>query len=217
MARRPVADATRSLSTAVSVGSAAEHEAAENSPFFVELLAGRVNRRGYADYLLRLRGVYEALEGTVRARRDDPLVAAVFDPVLERLPALDHDLDYWTDGPRDNLNSPALQRYQDRFGQLSWGGAIVAHHYTRYLGDLSGGQAMATLLDREYGLAGRGLAFYDFDLRVKPYKDAYRAALDQLDLGAEDINRVVEEVKVAYRLNQALLDELSTGLAGYRR
>ncbi|MEZ0339342.1 heme oxygenase (biliverdin-producing) [Mycobacterium sp. pV006] len=217
MGRHPVADATRSLSTAVNVGSAVEHEAAENSPFFVELLSGRVNRRGYADYLLRLRGVYEALEATMRAHRRDPLVAAVFDPALERLSALDKDLDYWTDGGRGVLNSPALQRYQDRLQQLRWGGAIVAHHYTRYLGDLSGGQAMATLLDREYGLDGSGLAFYDFGLRVKPYKDAYRAALDRLDLDSVDIDRVVEEVKLAYHLNQALLDELSTDLASYRR
>ncbi|MGE2836180.1 heme oxygenase (biliverdin-producing) [Mycobacterium sp. SMC-4] len=213
--RRHHADPTRSLSVAISVGSAADHDAAENSVFFTDLLSGRVGRRGYAAYLLRLRPVYEALERTVRAHRDDPLVAAVYDPVLERLPALDADLEYWAPGAEE-VNSPALQQYRSRLAGLSWGGAVVAHHYTRYLGDLSGGQAMATLLDREFGLEGQGLAFYDFAVRIKPYKDAYRARLDDLGLDADDIARVVDEVKIAFRLNQALLDELAAESAAYR-
>ena len=43
------------LSAAIKAGSAAEHDAAEQSPFITELLAGRVSRHGYAEYLQRLR------------------------------------------------------------------------------------------------------------------------------------------------------------------
>ena len=85
----------RPLSAAMKEGSAEEHARAEQSPFVTELLAGRVNNHGYADYLLRLRVVYAALENAVRARRDDPLVAAVYDPLLERLPAIEADLKHW--------------------------------------------------------------------------------------------------------------------------
>ncbi|MGE2729604.1 heme oxygenase (biliverdin-producing) [Mycolicibacterium vaccae] len=214
---RRLADPPRSLSQAMNMGSATEHEAAEQSPFLTELLTGQVGRHGYAAYLVRLRSVYDALETAARSWRDDPLVAAVYDPALERVGAIDTDLQYWSSGSRCEVDSPAVQRYRERLGQLSWGGAVVAHHYTRYLGDLSGGQAMATLLDREFGLDGAGLAFYQFGFRVKPYKDSYHARLDDLGLGPKETDAVVAEVKVAFGLNQELLDELGTELPDHRR
>ncbi|OBB61527.1 heme oxygenase [Mycobacterium sp. 852013-51886_SCH5428379] len=198
-------------------GSAAEHDAAEQSPFITELLAGRVSGQGYTEYLLRLWLVYSALEDTVRAHRRDPLVAAVYDPALERVPALDADLQHWAPGVDRDVDSPAAQRYRERIAGSPWGGAILAHHYTRYLGDLSGGQAMGRILDREFGLGGTGLAFYHFPVRVKPYKDRYRRRLDELGLTADDAARVVDEVRLAFGLNQALFDELAAQLPSYAR
>lgn len=209
--------AVRPLSVALKEGSAAEHEAAEHSGFVTELLAGRINARGYADYLLRLRVVYRALEHAVRARRDDPLVAAVYDPALERAAAIDADLEHWAPGAARNVASPAAQAYRDRITGAGWGGALLAHHYTRYLGDLSGGQAIARILDRTFALGGAGLALYDFPMRTKPYKDSYRARLDGLGLAADEVVGAVDEVKAAFGLNQALFDELAERLPAYRR
>lgn len=209
-------EAARPLSVAMKEGSTAQHEAAESSSYVSELLSGRVNRRGYADYLLRLRVIYEALEDAVRARRDDALVAAVYDPSLERLPAIDADLEYWAPGVGRQIDSPAATMYRDRLAGAAWGGALVAHHYTRYLGDLSGGQAIGRILDRTFELDGAGLAFYSFPVRPKPYKDAYRARLDAIGLDDDAINRAVDEVRVAFNLNQALFDELSENLPAYR-
>jgi heme oxygenase len=207
----------RSLSVAMREGSRAEHVAAEHSSFMAELLSGRVNARGYVDYLLRLRAVYRTLETVVRARHHDPLVAAVYDPTLERLAALDADLQHWAPGGPREVHSPATRAYCARLADADWGGAVVAHHYTRYLGDLSGGQAIGRILNRSFHLAGAGLAFYQFPLRPKPYKDAYRTRLDRLGLDDDAIDRVVDEVKVAFELNQAVFDELTASLADYRR
>lgn len=211
------AEAVRPLSVAMKEGSTAAHDAAEQSLFMSELLAGRVNGQGYVDYLLRLRVVYAALEDAVRARHDDPLVAVVYDPALERLAAIDGDLDYWLAGaaPRE-VESSAAAAYRDRVIGASWGGALVAHHYTRYLGDLSGGQAIGKILDRTFGLGGAGLAFYEFSMRPKLYKDSYRARLDGLGLDTDEIDRAVDEVKVAFRLNQVLCEELADNLPAYR-
>jgi heme oxygenase len=211
------AEALRPLSVAMKEGSAKEHSAAEQSPFVSELLSGRVNEEGYTDYLLRLRMVYAELEDAVRARREDPIVAAVYDPALERLTAIDQDLDHWAPGVALEVESAAAQAYRGRIADASWGGALVAHHYTRYLGDLSGGQAIGRILDRTFNLGGAGLAFYDFPMRPKPYKDSYRDRLDSLDLDAADIDRAVDEVKVAFGLNQAVFDELAGNLPAYRR
>ncbi|OBA64311.1 heme oxygenase [Mycobacterium sp. 1100029.7] len=206
-----------SLSVALKTGSAAEHARAEQSPFVTELLAGRVNTLGYGDYLLRLRVVYAALEEAVRARRSDPLVAAVYDPVLERLPAIEADLEYWKPQGSNDLDSPAVEAYRHRIVESSWGGALLAHHYTRYLGDLSGGQAIAKILDRTFNLRGAGLAMYRFALRPKHFKDHYRARLDALRLSPDAVRRAVDEVRVAFGLNQAMFDELSANLSSYRR
>jgi heme oxygenase (biliverdin-producing, ferredoxin) len=209
------------LSAAMREGSLAEHQAAEDSTFMSELLGGRVNERGYADYLLRLRGVYATMEQVVREHRDDPAVAAVHDLALERLEAIDADLDHWApDSPR-TVESPATDAYRQRLAEAAaaWPTLLVAHHYTRYLGDLSGGQAIGRILDRTFELDGAGIAFYDFAAIEKPkiYKDGYRARLDALDLTAEQKARVVDEVKVAFRLNQALFAELGEHLPTYAR
>ncbi len=209
------------LSAAMREGSQAEHQAAEDSAYMSELLGGRVNEQGYADYLLRLRAVYAAMEALVRDHRDDPAVAAVHDDALERLDALDADLDHWSpDGPR-TVDSPATDAYRERLATAAaqWPALLVAHHYTRYLGDLSGGQAIGRILDRTFGLGGAGVAFYDFPEITKPkvYKDGYRARLDDLPLDADDRARIVEEVKVAFRLNQALFAELGERLPAYAR
>ncbi|QWF21125.1 biliverdin-producing heme oxygenase [Nocardioides sp. LMS-CY] len=209
------------LSAAMREGSLAEHQAAEDSKFMADLLGGRVNEQGYADYLLRLRGVYATLEQTVHTHRDEPSVAAVRDDALERLAAIDADLDHWApDGPR-TVDSPATDAYRQRLVEAAeqWPALLVAHHYTRYLGDLSGGQAIGRILDRTFELGGAGIAFYDFPEIEKPkvYKDGYRARLDALDLDADERLRIVAEVKLAFRLNQALFAELGENLEAYAR
>ncbi|MCM0621300.1 biliverdin-producing heme oxygenase [Nocardioides bruguierae] len=211
------------LSTAMREGSRAEHEAAESSAFMATLLDGGIAPAGYVAYLVRLRRVYEALErvGRMLAASGDAAASAVHDPDLERLPALDADLAHWAPGGwapgtgHDAPSSPATDAYVAAIeASASWGGAYAAHHYTRYLGDLSGGQAIGRVLRRHYDLAGDGVAFYDFAAvpKPKPYKDAYRARLDALGLSAHQVERVVAEVQEAFRLNQALFAELDEEL-----
>src|SRR5690606_31126997 len=96
---------------------------------------------------------------------------------------------------------------------------FVAHHYTRYLGDLSGGQAIGRVLDREFSREGRGLALYRFATidRVKVYKDGYRERLDALPVTAEQRDAIVAEVQVAFSHNQALFAELGRHAEAFRR
>ena len=206
------------LSALLREGSTAEHREAEGSSFMAELLAGRVSREGYAVYLSCLRRVYAALEGAAVTLGADPIASAVIDPRLERLAAIDADLEFW--GGLVEHASPATDAYVSRIQQASaWGGTFVAHHYTRYLGDLSGGQAIGRLLAREFELDGAGVAFYAFPEipKPKPYKDAYRERLDTLDLDPVEQQRVLAEVKGVFGLNGALFTELTQQLPAWRR
>jgi len=206
-----------SLSALLRTGSQAEHTAAEGSTFMSELLAGRIDGAGYAHFLGLLRRVYEALEGTAADLVDDPIASAVIDPAIERLAAIDADLDHWG---RTLHDSPATDAYVARIrASASWGGLFVAHHYTRYLGDLSGGQAIGRIMSREFELDRAGVAFYAFDEVPKPklYKDAYRARLDALPLTDAERDRVLAEVRTVFALNGALFTEMTTYLPRYAR
>jgi len=215
---------TARFSLAMREGSQAAHTEAENSAFMAELTSARINALGVHDYLLRYREVYRTLETLGAELHAHPAVAAVVDPALDRLPAIEADLAYWAAAAGvpapEQFSSPATDAYVERLlAARTWAPLLVAHHYTRYLGDLSGGQVIGRVLDRELGLEGQGIAFYAFPAipKPKPYKDGYRSRLDALDLTAEERARVVAEVSVAFELNQAIFAELGADLEGYRR
>lgn len=210
----PTAAAAAPLSIALREGSADEHRSAEASSFVGDLLAGRATRGQYAGYLLRLRVVYDALESAVRAHRDHPAVSVVYDEGLARTEALDRDLEHWWPGHRP-APSPAAGAYAARIESASAAPALlVAHHYTRYLGDLSGGRMLARALRASRDGEDAGLSFYDFPAVTKPvaYKRSYRERLDALPVTRSQRADLVEEVRCAFRLNRDLLDEVS-GLA----
>ena len=192
----------------------AEHTAAEGSPFATELLAGRLPLDAYVDLLAQTYPVYAALEEAVAAHAATPEVQPFLHPGLLRLPSLEADLTYFL-GPSWRTRSrllPATERYVERLREVAfaWPAGLVAHHYLRYLGDLSGGQIIRRLVGRAYGLETDGVRFYVFDdiPKPKPFKDAYRAALDAVPWDDAEKARVVDEVSLAFRLNRDVFADL---------
>jgi heme oxygenase len=92
----------------------------------------------------------------------------------------------------------------------------VAHHYTRYLGDLAGGQVVGKVLERTYGVTGPGALFYDFSALGSPsrFRARYRALLDAAPWDDIEQRRVADEAVRAFELNIAVFEELAaaTGL-----
>lgn len=209
------------LSTAFKKGSQELHDQAEASTFIDDLMNGKVNLAGYLNYLKSLRVVYAALEQVARDNAADPVVAVMHDPALERLAAIDADIEALSTGaPEESLcRHEAATAYAAAIHAASGSAPrVVAHHYTRYLGDLSGGLAIGRILDRTFDLGGRGLSFYHFeDIKAKVYKDDYRVRLDNLPLSEEQRAEAVEEVQSAFRHNQAVFAELGRDLASYQR
>ncbi len=213
-------DVEQPLSVAMRQGSLAQHSDAENATFTSELMAGRINQAGYADYLRSLRLVYAALEEVGRELAADPVAGQIYDPALDRLAAIEADIAHWSDGGTLEIDSPAATAYAERIRAVAGSAPrYVAHHYTRYLGDLSGGLAIGKVIDRTYGSTGLGLAFYEFASvdRPKTYKDGYRERLDGLPLDDEQRAVVVAEVQEAFGFNQGLFVELSQKMDAYRR
>lgn len=110
--------------------------------------------------------VYEAIEAKLAEHLErDPDFAFAF-PELIRLPAIERDLEHWLGADwRSQIEpTPTTKRYVERIQEVGdQPHLFVAHHYTRYLADLSGGQMIAAMHREAYGLSDRkGAEFYDF-------------------------------------------------------
>ncbi|WBB67854.1 biliverdin-producing heme oxygenase [Micromonospora sp. WMMD812] len=191
----------------------ADHATAQGTGYFDALLAGRLDRAGYAALAGQLYFVYETLEQAAEAMRDDPVAGRFVFDELHRLPALAADLRHLIGPDWQTRTGPgeATSEYRQRLREVAftWPLGFVAHHYTRYLGDLSGGQIMRRALHRSYGLGEDGTSFYTFPgVDPRSFKQRYRKLLDEAPWDAVDQDRFLDEVSHAYRLNTAMVDEL---------
>ncbi len=88
----------------------------------------------------------------------------------------------------------------------------MAHHYTRYLGDLSGGQIIRGTAEKTWGFErkGDGVRFYVFEQISNPaaFKREYRELLDAVNADDLEKQRIVDECKRAFALNTAVFREL---------
>ncbi len=206
----PVLAASAALSDALRSATMAQHQHAETRPFVASLMGGELSLADYVRYLGQFAHVYEALES--RAVPADP--SPIADPRLARLAAIEADLAALGVADRHTAHPalPATAAYVARLREVAQGGAAeyLAHHYTRYLGDLSGGQAIGAMIARHYGATPEQLAFFRFEDIEKPvlYKREYRAAMDAIEFSEAERAAAVAEARRAFDFNAAIFDEL---------
>ncbi|MFI6053555.1 heme oxygenase (biliverdin-producing) [Streptomyces violascens] len=208
--------ATTPFSTLIRTASHEQHTEAETSTFMGDLLGGRLGVDAYARYTEQLWFVYRALEEGASALAADPVAGPFIRPELMRTASLERDLAHLrgADWRRGASPLPATAAYAARVAECArdWPAGYVAHHYTRYLGDLSGGQIIRDKAERTWGFArkGDGVRFYVFEGIANPaaFKRSYRVLLDALRADELEKRRVVEECKRAFALNTAVFREL---------
>jgi heme oxygenase len=210
------------FSTLIREASHEQHTEAENSSFMSDLLGGRLGVDAYRRYTEQLWFVYQALEGSAEQLAADPVAGPFIRPELARTAELERDLDHlhadagWREAVRP---LPATETYAARVREVAreWPGGYVAHHYTRYLGDLSGGQVIRSVAEKTWGFAakGDGVRFYVFAEISNPaaFKRDYRSWLDALPAGHEERLRIVDECKRAFSLNSAVFTDLGRQFA----
>lgn len=195
--------------------SSGSHRDSEGAGFMHGLLKGEATRDDYIALVSQHWAIYEALEGAEDAVRDVPLVAPFLSPALTRLPALEADLTFLLGADwREHLQLvPATVEYAARIREVAatWPAGYIAHHYTRYLGDLSGGLHIGRVIGRQFGFETNGIGFYLFDQIADPaaFKDAYRSQLDAAPWASGEQERVVDEVLRAYDFNTRIFEQLS--------
>lgn len=209
--------ASASLSAALRERTRLAHETAENSPFVGYLLSGRYPVEAYALLAAQHHAIYRALEDAAARWMGDPVAGPFVLAELERSPSVRRDLATLL-GPSwepvaNRMVLPATVRYVEHLRTVAatWPAGFVAHHYVRYLGDLSGGQIVRRGLLDVFGPAVSGAtSFYEFSRipKVKPFRDAYRSKLDALTLDPTESERLVEEAVSAFHFNHAVFLDL---------
>ncbi|MFE7747467.1 heme oxygenase (biliverdin-producing) [Streptomyces sp. NPDC057428] len=204
------------FSALIRTASQRQHTEAETSAFMGDMLGGRLGMDAYTRYTQQLWFVYRALEDDAPSLREDPVAGPFIRPELMRAAELERDLIHLCGGGwRDGLEPlPATAAYAARVAKCAreWPGGYVAHHYTRYLGDLSGGQIIRGTAERTWGFErkGDGVRFYVFEQIPNPaaFKRDYRRLLDAVDADDLEKQRIIDECRRAFTLNTALFHEL---------
>ena len=207
------------LATKLREGTKKSHTMAENVGFVKCFLKGVVEKNSYRKLVANLYFVYSAIEEEMEKHREHPILSRIYFPELNRKASLEQDLHYYFGSNwREQVSpSPAAQDYVARIREVSetQPELLIAQSYTRYLGDLSGGQILKGIAQRGMNLTdGEGTAFYEFEdiPDEKEFKVQYRQALDELPITDEQADQIVDEANAAFGMNMKMFNELEGNL-----
>ncbi|AZA12575.1 heme oxygenase (biliverdin-producing) [Corynebacterium choanae] len=208
---------TLTLAESLKCSTQQAHNQAEHSTFMTDLLEGRLPVAAFIALQQQSLLVYSALETALDHFADDPRLATLGDRRLDRASRLRDDLAaLGVRATQANITAlPATAAYVDSINSCVTNNdllGLLAHHYVRYLGDLSGGQIIARRMMKYLALPAEALSFYDFSElgKIKPYKDRYREALSDLGerLSDAETHHMAAEATRAFHHNFALFSEL---------
>jgi len=182
-------------------------------------LKGVVEKTSYRKLVSNLYFVYSAMEEEMERHQAHPILSKIYFQELNRKKSLEQDLTYYY-GPnwREQVApSSATKDYVQHIREVSASAPelLIAHSYTRYIGDLSGGQILKNIAQRGMNLSeGQGTAFYEFNEipDEKAFKANYRNALNELPIDEATAERIVDEANATFGMNMKLFQELEGNL-----
>ena len=210
---------TTNLAQQLRQGTTKSHSMAENVSFVKSFLGGVVDKRSYRLLVANLYFVYSAIEEEMLSNQSHSSVKLIYFPELNRKKSLEKDLQYYygVDWSQCIQPSAVTQMYVDRIHNIGkhQPELLIAHVYTRYMGDLSGGQILKNIAKNAMQLSeDDGTEFYVFrDIaNEKDFKNMYRNALDLIPLTDHQISLIISEANVAFNLNMKMFQELNSNI-----
>tara|TARA_Y100001970_G_scaffold265263_1_gene352687 strand:+ start:309 stop:1019 length:711 start_codon:yes stop_codon:yes gene_type:complete len=202
-------------------GTKKSHTMAENTGFVACFLKGVVEKKSYRKLLSDLYFVYQAMEEEIERLviEEHPVIKPIGFKSLFRKETLENDLKfYFGDDWKDKINiSKSAEEYVKRIRLVAKNSPelLVGHHYTRYIGDLSGGQILKKIAKKALNLPGdNGLNFYDFKLidDEKKFKAEYSETLNKLPINQTTADQIINEANQAFTYNMKMFKELEGNL-----
>ncbi len=188
------------------------HELSKDSGFATALMGGEWGPFAFVEWQRALHPVYVTLENILIKNRKNPDLHIFDHRKLDRRDRIAHDLStYGVDPNTDPSALPSVKRYVaavEAAGDSTQ--RIMAYHYTRYMGDMIGGQVIARSLIKNYDMSPDSLTCYDFKEigDIHHYRQTYKNLLELVPWTDEERRDFIEEVKTAYEVNANLFEEL---------
>lgn len=202
-------------------GTKKSHTMAENTGFISCFLKGVVDKSSYRNLLADLYFVYSAMEEEIEklCENSHPIISPIGFKELFRKKKLEQDLSFYFGSNWSELvkpSKPAVE-YEARIREIAKDNPelLIGHHYSRYIGDLSGGQLLKTITKKAMNLPGDdGLSFYIFDeiSDEKEFKIKYRNTLDNLPIDQKIADSIIEEANRSFKYNMDIFNELEGNL-----
>lgn len=226
------------LALALDDGTRKSHSMAQNSAFVQGFFKGISSPESYKNLLTSLYYVYSAMESEVLDKMGDSdnqeasWIKALDAQELRRLSGLEKDMEYFYGANwKEDMAPPSegtiayVGRIRELVGDMNNANEsdeetskksllflFVAHQYTRYLGDLFGGQMMGNMASRSMDLPqdGSGTAFYTFDNvpSTKDFITEWYTTLNDLGISSQQQQQIVDEANLVFDLNIGILEEL---------
>ncbi|XP_035511671.1 heme oxygenase 1a [Morone saxatilis] len=209
------------LSEQIKAATKDSHVRAENTQLMLSYQKGQITLPQYKVLLCSLYEIYMALEEEMDRNSSHPAVAPIYFPQeLARVESLERDLEHFfgKDWRKRVIVPAATHRYQQRLRKIGKESPelLVAHAYTRYLGDLSGGQVLGKITQKSLGLSSKdGLAFFSFPGVTSPnrFKQLYRSRMNSIELTEQQKAAMLEEAVAAFEHNIQVFDDLQKMLS----
>ncbi|MBC6480544.1 MAG: heme oxygenase (biliverdin-producing) [Hormoscilla sp. GM7CHS1pb] len=210
---------SNNLATKLREGTKKAHTMAENMGFIKCFLKGTVEKNSYRRLVGNLYFVYSAMEEEMERHRNHPITGKMYFSELNRKRSLEKDLTYYygANWQEQVSSTPGGEAYVQRIREVSATEPelLIAHLYTRYMGDLSGGQILKKIAQTGMNLRnGQGTAFYEFAeiSDEKAFKANYRQTMNDLPIDEATADKIVDEANDAFGMNMKMFQELEGSL-----
>jgi len=182
------------------------HNRVETRAFLQNLVKGKVSKELYCQYLVDLKHIYEGLEKKLEKNCLHKATGQLCIPTLYRTKSLEEDIKAL--GIKNLKPGDKAQEYCKYLENIEQDKShvLVAHAYTRYLGDLFGGQLLCKKVDKMW----KGVtAFYTFKVTsCSKFAREIRNILNTLPLSSIQQDEIVKEAYKAFEFADKMLASL---------
>jgi len=189
-----------------------EHEASKDSNFAISIMSGELGKEGFIEWQRALYPIYVILEDILKKNRKDPVLHIFDHRKLDRAERIFDDLQKLGADPVKNPSPlktvppyiAAIEKASESPQRL------MAYHYTRYMGDMNGGQVIARAMENVCGIDREALSCYDFSEIGDGYhyRKQYKTLLELSPWTEEEREAFIDEAKIAYARNADFFEEL---------